>query len=61
MRAGKIGRLVVRAVIVGALTIGGWVAGTAIASADYSWTISPADGTQAPSEPAVNPPVQSGE
>jgi hypothetical protein len=51
MRAGKIGRLVVRAIIVGLLTIAGWFAATAVANADYAWNISPPDGNPAPTAP----------
>jgi hypothetical protein len=51
MRAGKIGRLVVRAVIVGALTVGAWAAATMAANAENDWQISPAD------SPSVEQPV----
>jgi hypothetical protein len=55
MRAGKIGRLVVRAVIVGALTAGAWAAATAAAHAEFEWTISPAEQPSNQQEPQVRP------
>jgi hypothetical protein len=54
MRAGKIGRLVGRAAIVGALTAGAWAAASMAAHADYNWNILPADGPPEAPPPAVS-------
>jgi hypothetical protein len=51
MRAGKIGRGVVRAVIVGLLALGAWAAATMVAHAEMGWEIAPQDG------PTVEQPV----
>lgn len=50
MRASKIGRGVVRAIIVGSLALGAWAAATMAAHAAFEWEISPAD------QPAVEQP-----
>jgi hypothetical protein len=61
MRAGKIGRLVGRAAIVGALTAGAWAAASMAAHADYNWNILPADGTTQAPPPAVPDSPQDGQ
>jgi hypothetical protein len=52
MRVGKIGRWVVRAIIVGLLTAGAWAAATMTAQAENHWEIGPMNGP-ALEEPAV--------
>lgn len=54
MRAGKVGRLVVRAVVVGLLTLFGWLAATSAAHATWEWNIGPADGNSSTPEPTVS-------
>jgi hypothetical protein len=44
MRAGKIGRAVVRAIIVGLLALGAWASATMVAHAAFEWEAPPADG-----------------
>jgi hypothetical protein len=51
MRAGKIGRVVVRAVIVGVIALGAWAAATMVAHAEHGWEVGPQDG------PTVEQPV----
>ena len=54
MRASRIGRGVVRAIIVGALALGAWAAATMVAHAAYDWEVSPKDGP-AVQQPDVRP------
>jgi len=52
MRAGKIGRAVVRAIIVGLIALGAWAAATMTAHAAFEWESPPAD------RPAVDQDVR---
>jgi hypothetical protein len=54
MRAGKIGRVVVRAIIVGLLALGAWAAATMAAHAEHGWEIGSQDGPTV-DQPDVRP------
>ena len=58
MRSKKIARAAVRAIVVGLVTAGAWFAATSVASADFTWTISPSDGS--PTAPVTQDPQPAG-